>query len=359
MSSNAFLTELEEVLNHGPADKRVKTLRRVTDLFVFGASHFSEDHVKMFDGVFRHLMANIETSARAALAERLKSVQNAPAGVIRELALDDDIAVAGPVLAESMRIDNSSLGRNRPDQKPAASDGDLPAQRKYPDTVTDVLVERGDRDVALTIAHNKGARFSETGYVRLVKRSQGDDELARTVGSRPEIPRQHFLRLLSTASNAVREALQTAHPELASHVESVVDKVASDIQRQAALSHDYTAARDLIENMKHANNLAERDIDAFARAGKFAETAVALSVMGDLPLTLVERAMIFDREEMILLVAKAMGLSWATTRAILMLCAGRKGLSADTVDNCRSLYNKLKPETAAQVIAFQRSRRPA
>ena len=358
MSSNAFLTELEEVLNHGPADKRVKTLRRVTDLFVFGASHFSEDHVKMFDGVFRHLMANIETSARAALAERLKSVQNAPAGVIRELALDDDIAVAGPVLAESMRIDNSSLVETaRTKSQPHLMA--ISRRKEIPDTVTDVLVERGDRDVALTIAHNKGARFSETGYVRLVKRSQGDDELARTVGSRPEIPRQHFLRLLSTASNAVREALQTAHPELASHVESVVDKVASDIQRQAALSHDYTAARDLIENMKHANNLAERDIDAFARAGKFAETAVALSVMGDLPLTLVERAMIFDREEMILLVAKAMGLSWATTRAILMLCAGRKGLSADTVDNCRSLYNKLKPETAAQVIAFQRSRRPA
>jgi hypothetical protein len=78
-----------------------------------------------------------------------------------------------------------------------------------------------------------------------------------------------------------------------------------------------------------------------------------------MPLTLVERAMIFDREETILLVAKAIGLSWATTRAILMLCAGRSGLAADTVDNCRTIYNKLKPETAAQVIAFQRSRRPA
>lgn len=358
MSNNAFLTELEEVLTHGPADKRAKTLRRVTDLFVFGASHFSEDHVAMFDGVFRHLIANIETSARAALAERLKAVPNAPVGVIRELALDDDISVAGPVLTESSRIDNASLVETaRTKSQPHLLA--ISKRKEIAETVTDVLVERGDRDVALHVARNKGAKFSETGYLRLVKRSKDDDDLARSVGARPEIPRQHFLRLLSTASSAVREALQAAHPEIASHVESVIDKVASDIQKQAVLSHDYTAARDLIENMKRANNLAERDIDAFARAGKFEETAVALAVMGDLPLTLVERAMIFDREEMILLVAKAIGLSWATTRAILMLCAGRNGLGADTVDNCRSLYNKLKPETAAQVIAFQRSRRPA
>lgn len=357
MSNNAFLTELEEVLSNGPADKRAKTLRRVTDLFVFGSSHFSEDHVKMFDQVFRHLMSDIETSARAALAERLKSVPNAPLGVIRDLAMDDDISVAGPVLAESSRIDNASLVETaRTKSQPHLMA--ISNRKEIAETVTDVLVERGDRDVALNVARNKGARLSETGYLRLVRRSQGDDELARTVGSRSEIPRQHFLRLLSTASNAVRETLQTAHPEIASHVESVVDKVASDIQRQAVLSHDYTAARDLIENMKRADNLTERDVDAFARAGKFEETAVALSVMGDMPLTLVERAMIFDREETILLVAKAIGLSWATTRAILMLCAGRSGLAADTVDNCRTLYNKLKPETAAQVIAFQRSRRP-
>lgn len=358
MSNNAFITELEDVLTNGPADKRAKTLRRVTDLFVFGSSHFSDDHVKMFDQVFRHLMADIETSARAALADRLKSVPNAPFGVIRELAMDDDIAVAAPVLTESNRVDNASLVETaRTKSQPHLMA--ISNRKELAETVTDVLVERGDREVALNVARNKGARFSEIGYLRLVRRSQGDDELARTVGSRPEIPRQHFLRLLSTASNAVREALQSAHPEIANHVESVVDKVASDIQKQAVLSHDYTAARDLIENMKRADNLTERDVDAFARAGKFEETAVALSVMGDLPLTLVERAMIFDREEMILLVAKATGLSWATTRAILMLCAGRGGLGADTVDNCRTIYNRLKAETAAQVIAFQRSRRPA
>ncbi|MBS0249069.1 MAG: DUF2336 domain-containing protein [Proteobacteria bacterium] len=276
--------------------------------------------------------------------------------MIRALAMDDDISVAGPVLAESERIDNASLVETaRTKSQPHLMA--ISNRKEIPETVTDVLVERGDRDVALNVARNSGARFSDVGYLRLVKRSEGDEELARTVGSRPEIPRQHFLRLLSTASQAVRVALQSAHPEIAAHVEAVVDRIAIDIQQQAAMSRDYTAARDLIENMKRSNNLSERDIDAFARAGKFEETAVALSVLGDLPFTLVERAMVLDRVEPILLVAKMMNLSWATARAILMLCAGRGGLAADTVESCRTIFNKMKPETAAQVIAFQRSRR--
>ena len=37
-------------------------------------------------------------------------------------------------------------------------------RKSLAETVTDVLVERGDRDVALSVAQNAGAKFSETGY---------------------------------------------------------------------------------------------------------------------------------------------------------------------------------------------------
>jgi uncharacterized protein (DUF2336 family) len=38
------------------------------------------------------------------------------------------------------------------------------------ESVTDVLVERGDRRVALSTAENPGAAFSEFGYFTLVQR---------------------------------------------------------------------------------------------------------------------------------------------------------------------------------------------
>ncbi len=355
-TKNAFFSELEEALAHGPADRRAKTLRRVTDLFVFGSSHFSGDHIALFDGVFNHLIADIETSARAALADRLATLQNAPPAVVRTLAFDDAISVAGPVLASSGQLDNVSLVENA---RTKSQDHLLAISRRpsLVETVTDVLVERGNRDVALSTVRNAGASISETGYIRLVKRSEGDEELAQSVGSRPEIPRQHFLKLLSTASKAVRIALETAHPEIAGAVQHVVAEIASEIQTKAATaSRDYGTALALVESLQAAKRLSEIDVEAFARAGKFEETAASLAIMCGLPIAVVERAMVLDREETVLIVTKAISLSWSATKAVLFLCAGKGGVAADTLERCRTVFNNMKRETALQVVKFQRER---
>src|SRR6185369_1541132 len=222
----AFLSELEDALAHGSADRRVKTLRRVTALFVFGSSHFSDDHIAVFEGVFGHLIADIELSARETLAQRLASIPNAPPRIIRTLASDDAIGVAGPVLTRSNQIDNATLVETA---RTKSQDHLLAISRRssLAETVTDVLVERGNRDVALTTVKNPGAAFSEAGYVRLVKRAEGDDEMAQTVGARPEIPRQQFLKLLTTASMAVRIALEASHPGKVEAIRSAVADVAA------------------------------------------------------------------------------------------------------------------------------------
>jgi uncharacterized protein (DUF2336 family) len=355
-AQNTLINELEDALSQGSAERRAKTLQRVTDLFVFGSSHFSGDHVAVFDGVFSHLIADIELSARVALADRLAAIPNAPPKVIRALAFDDTIEVAGPVLARSDALDNVTLVENANTR----SQEHLLAitQRKVlAETVTDVLVERGNREVALKVAQNAGAKFSDAGYVRLIKRSDRDDELAQSVGARPEIPRHHFLRLLSTASKAVRLALEAAHPGHASEIKNVVANVATAIQtKAAATSRDYAAARSLVEAMRTLGRLGESDVEAFARAGKFEETAAALAALSALPIDVIERAMVQDRSETILLVSKAIGLSWPTVRAVLLLRAGKRGVPASVLEQCLAVFNRLKRETAQEVVDFQRQR---
>ncbi len=353
---HAFISELEEALSDGSVERRAKMLHRVTDLFVFGSSHFSDDHVALFDGVFSHLIADIELSARAELADRLAAIPNAPPKVIRTLAFDDAISVAGPILVRSDLLDNVTLVENArtKSQKHLLA---ISRRKALAETVTDMLIERGNREVALSTVQNAGAKFSQVGYVRLVKRSEGDDELVQSIGARPEIPRQHFLKLLTTASKAVRIALEAAHPQHVSEIQHVVAKVATAIQAKAgAASRDYVAARALVESMRVSGQLGESDIEAFARAGKFEETAAALAVLCALPIDVIERAMVQDREETILIVAKATGLSWSTVRAVLRLCAGKRGMSAPALEQCLAVFNKLKRETARQVIEFQRKR---
>src|SRR3979411_3278173 len=56
--------------------------------------------------------------------------------------------------------------------------------------VTDVLVERGNREVAVSMAGNMGPRFSDFGYSTLVQRARSDGGLALSVWARSEIPPQ-------------------------------------------------------------------------------------------------------------------------------------------------------------------------
>jgi uncharacterized protein (DUF2336 family) len=353
---NAFINELEDALSNGSAERRAKALRRVTDLFVLSSSHFSSDQIAVFDTVFNHLIVDMERSARAMLADRLAAIPNGPPNVIRRLAFDDLIEVAGPLLSHSNMLDNSALVENastKSQQHLLA----ISRRKALADTVTDVLVERGDREVALSTVRNAGARFSEIGYVRLVKRSEGDDELAQSVGARPEIPRQHFLKLLTSASKAVRLTLEAAHPHNASEIQHVVAEVATAIQAEAAAaSRDFVKAQALVESLRASRGLGEGDVAGFARAGKFEETAVALASLCALSIDVIERAMVQDREETILIVMKAIELSWPTAKAVLLLCAGQHGLSPNALEQRRAVFNRLNRTTAQQVVEFQRKR---
>src|ERR1017187_5189901 len=104
----SLLPELEEVVQHGSAERRAETLRRITSLFLEGAAGFNDEHVALFDDVIGCLIEEIEIKALAELARRIAPVPNAPHGVVATLAKNDDIAVAGPVLKQA-HIDDSDL----------------------------------------------------------------------------------------------------------------------------------------------------------------------------------------------------------------------------------------------------------
>src|SRR5437879_5985380 len=102
-TQQTIIHELEQALAHGTSERRVETLRNITDLFVLGAGRYAADQIALFDDVFGRLVAEIEMSARGVLSRRLAPLPAAPANIIRMLAFDDEIEVAGPVLTNSVR----------------------------------------------------------------------------------------------------------------------------------------------------------------------------------------------------------------------------------------------------------------
>lgn len=358
-TQQGLIDQLEGVLASKDLSKRAEVLRRVTDLFIHGSGSFSDEQIDLFDGVMSKLVENIELGARAAFGSRLAGVADAPRKVIRELAFDDAIEVAAPVLTHSARLDEATLVENARTR----GQGHLLAisgRSALSEAVTDVLVDRGNHQVVASTAGNSGAKFSTSGVSTLVKKAQHNGDLAMCVWSRPDIPRADLLKLFAQASEAVRGKLEAADPRRAALIRTVVADASNEIQAVArAGSHEHTQALTHVQSLHSQALLDEARLIGFVREGSFDKTAVALSLMCDLPIGLIERALVQSEPEQLLVLAKAIDLSWETTKAVLILHAGRSGVAKERLDQCFASYFRLQPKTARTALQFYRLREQA
>lgn len=358
-TQQALVDDLEHDIANKNIGDRAAILRRVTDLFIVASGKLSDEQVALFDEVMGRLLEELDTSASVAFGQLLATVPGAPPKVVRRLALDDAIEVAGPILVHSGQVDEPTLveGAKTKSQSHLLA---ISRRKILAESVTDVLVERGDRQVALSTAGNPGAAFSEFGYSKLVQRSSTDDRLAACVWSRPEVPRQHLLKMFADASEAVRLELTSADPRKASVILEIVGQASHQIQtRTREKSADYAAALAQVQSLQASGGVSEAHVAEFARAGKFDETAVALSFVCDLSVALIERAFVEERSEQIIVIAKAFGLSWETVKAILLLQDKAKNDKKHKMDKHFETFTRLQAETAKKAIHFYRLRERA
>jgi uncharacterized protein (DUF2336 family) len=352
----SLLDELETTLASGSSERGIAILTSVTDLFINGAPRFSDDQIGVFDDVMARLMVRIEAKARAKLAQRLAPIANAPGNVIHLLASDDDIDVARPVLTRSERLSEHTLlaTANSKSQQHLYA---ITQRDALSEAVTDILVARGDRDVVHAVVKNRGARFSDAGFRALVHRSNGDDALASEVGMRSDIPRPHFLMLLEKASSAVRARLAAENPQAATAIDGVMAEVVGGMRDEIRNSSPaFVAADAAVARQNRIRRIGESEIYQYARDRKFEETAIALSLLCDTPIDVVERALLDPGAEIVLILAKVAGLSSTTTKAVLLLRAADRGMSTEDLERALMSFNRLQPDTAKRVLGFFRTR---
>jgi uncharacterized protein (DUF2336 family) len=351
-----LIGDLEDVLTGKDASGRAEILRRVTDLFVHGSGNFTVDQIDLFGEVMSRLVGTIGQAARAEFGSRLAVISDAPARVIRTLAFDDAVDVAAPVLAHSVRLEDAVLVENARTK----SQGHLLAisgRSILAEAVTDILVKRGNHLVVTGAAANRGARFSSSGMSILVRRAQDNGDLALCVWGRPDIPRHDLVKLFVQASEIVRGRLEVADPRQAVLVRAAVAQASDAIQATArAGSSQHAQALAYVSRLHALGQLDEARLLVFAREGSFDRTAVAFSILCDLPIGAVERVLVQNEPEQLLVFAKAIDLSWETVRAILALQAGRDGVARERLNECLASFFRLRPKTAQTALQFYRQR---
>jgi uncharacterized protein (DUF2336 family) len=351
----SFLRDLDEAVSRGTPESRARALWHTTDLMVAG--RYSDDEIWTFGEVIGRLADEIEVTARAQLAKRLARFEDAPVNIIHKLAFDDSIEVAGPILQGSDRLEPYALVAN----VCTKSQSHLLAISKretLEESVTDVLVTRGNEEVVKSVAVNNGAHFSDFGFLHMVQRAEGDSILAEHLGLRKDIPRHVFQQLIAKASNDVKQRLLEERPEMVEHIRSTVIDVAGTLQSKfGPVSRSYYVAKRVVATQHRQGNLNETSISIYARTHKLDEVTIGLSLLCSLPSDVIERALLDNNRETLLILAKALNFCWATTMALLFLGAKDHRITARELHDLECEFGRLNIETSRSVLEFYQSKK--
>jgi uncharacterized protein DUF2336 len=355
--AKSFLQGLDEAIMRGTAESRMRALWHTTDLMIAG--RYSDDDIWTFGDVIGRLADEIEVAARAELARRLASFDRAPVNILHKLAFDDSIEVAGPVLQDSGRLEAYALVANvcTKSQPHLLA---ISKRKSIDETVTDVLVTRGNQEVVNSVAKNNGARFSEFGFLHMIKRAEGDSILAEQLGLRKDIPRHLFQQLIAKASDDVKKRLERERPNMLEQIQSSVADVAGALQSKfGPISRSYFVAKRVVTAQHRQGNLNENSISVYARSHKRDEVTIGLSLLCSLPGDVIERALLDKNREMLLVLVKALEFSWATKMSLLFLGARDHRITAKDLNDLENEFGRLKVETCRSVLQFYQSRKNA
>ncbi len=359
MHTSGLFAELEAAIKSGTAEKRVDTLRRITDLFLGEAERLSETQVSVFDDVILHLVKRIESKALIQLSKSLAPVDNAPIEVIRRLARDDDVTIAGPVLSQSNRLADEDLVsiakiRDQGHLLAIANRGSLS------ESVTDVLVDRGDVQVRHTLARNADARFSEYSFSNLVMKSENDATLAEKLGLRLDIPLNLLRQLLARASDLVRSRLlASASPENQEKIERALASIMNEVRPETTGVRDFEEADDIVLQLNRRGKLNETVFLDFVRDRKYEEMVATLALFCAAKSDLIEKLLKNVSYEGVVIACKAAKLHWPTVSFVLQNRFAQHSPSEQEIQQAKNSFFELSQDAAQRSIRFMQVQRTA
>jgi hypothetical protein len=166
-----------------------------------------------------------------------------------------------------------------------------------------------------------------------------------------------FQQLIAKASDDVKRKLEQERPDLVDQIQDSVTEITGLLQSKfGPASKRYFNAKRIVTGQYQYGNLNESSIQEYARTSKIEEVTVGLSLLCSLPGDVVERALVHDRD-MILILAKALGFTWETAMSLLFLGAKGHRISSNDLNAKREGFARLNHETSRGVLKLYQSRK--
>ncbi len=311
--------------NDGVGRARLRLTRRLADIVCLPESRVSPQERWMTADVLDELLRNADASLRCKVAERLADQADAPAGLLRRLALDE-FEVAEPILRRSQSLTDFDMMEIAHKGGPLHRTA-LARREHVSETVAAALASSGGSDVIAILLRNKGARLAPQTTDFLVRELRESETLARLLIKRPELRPAQAFALFWSVSHALRRMIL----ERFSVSRAILQEAAGDVfplaTRETTPDKDVAEALAYIDRRQRDRGAAdrsvygslERAIEEVARRPDDVELRQEISTLAGIRADLGERVLTDLGGEPMAVLAKATGLS----RAYLELMVGK------------------------------------
>jgi uncharacterized protein (DUF2336 family) len=308
--------------------------------------------------VLSQLAGEMEATVRAELAQRMADTDTAPRGLLRNLARDESIEVARPVLEGSRALTEDDLlavARTRGQDHLRA----ISQRATVTSAVSEAIVERGDDRTVGVLLRNEGAALSRETHEIVVDRAVENPELHEAVVRRASLPVDLLNEMYFVVEARLRDQILARNTE----VDPAELDAALAAGRKQVAARDGAVPADLAEAEAHIKSLHARNgitptlLAGFLRNRETTRFLVALCELADIDFHTARR--ILERRELdaLSIVCKAAGFDRSLFLTFAVLILDREANALGRAREYGELYDALPRDTAQRTIRFWRMRR--
>lgn len=317
----------------------------------------AQERALMLD-ILEKLIGEVARDVRRKLSLKLADAPGMP----RELAVllaNDEIEVATPILMRSnalQDVDLIEIIRHRSRQHILA----VAMRRDVTTTVSDALIETGDRDVIRTLLENQDANIARIALAYLVEQSKTLDEFQEPLVRRRDLPADLARRLVYWVAASLRQALIE---RFAIDVDTLDDRlepvVKEEIAVAAAESEADSAAAVLSRALGDGRQLTPRLLLQTLRKGEVQLFEAMFAEMSGLRLKLVNRLAYEPGGQGLAVAARGIGLNREEFATIFLLTrrarvgqggAGQPGFAPAELGRALEFFDRLTHAAADTVL---------
>ena len=235
---------------------------------------------------------------RAILAETLKDVANVPAHVIQQLARDTEIEVAGPVLRYSPLLTDADLLEIISGDPIQGALVAIAKRAGIREGVSDVLVEKNEKEVITALLGNKSAQIREETLDQIIDQAPGVEIWHEPLAMRPQLSLKAAANIAGFVADSILEKMQgrsDIDPETFHVVKEEVHRRIGDQgdatpeESVGKTKKDDKENLDKAQKMHEEGALSEAALTVSLEDGKQDFAAASLSVLASVPLAMVRR----------------------------------------------------------------------